>query len=288
MAYQAIITFLLALLVPSLFISTGYDGTDYRTILYIFTCHVMADGISILPRPDGFFWEPGVFQLYLNIYLYLCLFIFKNKWQTIIAVIAILTTQSTTGIVLCLILISYYVVREYINKGSLIARFGNFFVSVIILIPLIILASGNIEDKFYGDNKGSSWAREYDLMTGINVVVENPLIGIGFDYGYYYKISRTLGYRDTFLDNEATTDRGNSNGIIFLLYSTGIPLSILFIIGLFKQTFLNHKFLIGLLLLISCSSESLIFTPFFLIFIYSGLANLAFKKKTKTIATIPF
>ena len=284
MAYQAIITFLLALIVPSLFKDTNYLDATYRSILYIFTYHVMRDDPSLLPRPDGFFWEPGVFQLYLNLYLYLCLFVFKNKWQTIIAVIATLTTQSTTGVVICLILISYYITIEYINKGTLASRIRKTFVGIAILIPFIILTSGNVEDKLYGDMKGSSWAREYDLITGINVIINNPIIGIGFDYGQYYKLSRTLGYQDTALDNSSTIDRGNSNGIIFLFYSVGIPLGLVFLIGLVNQKFFKHKLLISLIFIISCLSESLIFTPFLLIFIYSGLANLVFRKKTKRLA----
>jgi hypothetical protein len=284
MAYQAILTFILAIIVPSFFIDTNYLDASYRTIFYIFTCHIMKDDISILPRPDGFFWEPGVFQLYLNLYLYLCLFIFKNKWQSIIAVIALLTTQSTTGLILCLIIIGYYVLTESINKGTLASRVIKIFAGIIILIPFVYFASGNLEDKLYGEGRGSAWAREYDLKTGLNVIEAYPFIGIGFDYTHYYKISQTLGYKDTFLDYENILDRGNSNSIIFLFYSVGIPLSIIFMIGLFNQAFFKHKLLVASILIISCLSESLLFTPFFLLFIYNGLASLVFKRTKKVIA----
>jgi hypothetical protein len=126
-------------------------------------------------------------------------------------------------------------------------------------------------EKFSGDSQGSFWARQFDLLTGINVIMENPVIGIGFDYTEYYRAAAHLGFSDTPLTERITDDRGNTNGIVFLFYSIGIPLGIPFLVGLFRQQLLANRWMIGGALALSLMSESMIFTPFFLMFIFSGL-----------------
>lgn len=63
----------------------------------------MGQNIRSFSRNSGPFWEPGIFQIYINIALYFALFFFKNKagktpWVHIVVFcITILTTISTTG-----------------------------------------------------------------------------------------------------------------------------------------------------------------------------------------------
>jgi hypothetical protein len=163
------------------------------------------------------------------------------------------------------------VTTRYINRGSLPARIAKFMFAVILIVPLVFVASGNIKQKLTGESQGSFLVRQYDLLTGANVVLENPWLGIGFDYEQYHRAANRLGYADTSLPGQITLDRSNSNGVVFLLYSIGIPLSIPFLIGMFRQVLFPQRILVGILLLLGLMSESIIFTPFFLMIIFSGL-----------------
>jgi hypothetical protein len=188
-----------------------------------------------------------------------------------LALAAVFSTQSTTGILICLTIVFAFIATRYLNRGSLPVRVAKVFVAAVVIVALGVVASVNIRNKFSGDSQGSYWARQYDLLTGINVISRNPTFGIGFDYEQYYRASSQLGFADTMLPERIIRDRGNSNGIIFLLYSIGIPLSIPFLIGMFRQKFFPNPILIGVMLFLAFFGESMIFTPFFLMIIFSGM-----------------
>jgi O-Antigen ligase len=271
MVWQALLTVVLGEALGFLFIEVDVQDTVYHTLLGLFTYHVTLEESTALIRPDGFFYEPGVFQIYLNILLYLALFVFRNAFWSILAVAAVFSTQSTTGILICLILVGTFVTTRYITRGSLPARIAKVIAAIVLVVPLVYVASGNIRDKITGESQGSFLARQYDLLTGINVVTANPLLGIGFDYDQYHHAAGRLGYADTPLPGRMTEERTNSNGVVFLLYSVGIPLSIPFLVGMFRQRFFPHRVLMGIVLFLALMGESIIFTPFFLMIIYSGL-----------------
>jgi len=271
MAWQALLTVLLGQFFEFLFVSLPVNDTPYSTFLLLFNYHVLLDESYSVVRPDGFFYEPGVFQVYLNVFLYLALFVFRSAWKSILAVAAVFSTQSTTGVLICLTLVFAFMATRYLSRGSLAVRVVKAFVAAMVIAALGLVAAANIQDKFTGDSQGSYWARQYDLLTGINVIEQNPIFGIGFDYEQYYRASSQLGFADTLLPERIIRDRGNSNGIIFLLYSIGIPLSIPFLVGMFRQTLFPNRGLIGVTLFLSFIGESIIFTPFFLMIIFSGL-----------------
>lgn len=271
MVWQALITVVLAQLFNFLFVPLVVSDTPYSTFLLLFNYHIMLEDSTSIIRPDGFFYEPGVFQIYLNIFLYLTLFVLKKWRQAIFAVAAVFSTQSTTGIVIAFTIICWFIATEYLNRGSLAMRVGKMFVAAAVIGALAFAASGNIKEKLMGESQGSYWARQYDLLTGLNVIAVHPWFGIGFDYDQYYRASSELGYADTKLPDRIIQERGNSNGIIVLLYSIGIPLSIPFLVGMFRQLFFPNLILTGIMLVLSFFGESIIFTPFFLLFVFSGM-----------------
>lgn len=271
MAWQSVLTVLLGETLSWLFVPIDVQDTFYYSLLGVFNYHYTLEESTALVRPDGFFYEPGVLQIYLNIFVYLALFVFRSTRWSILAVVALFATQSTTGVIICLILVGTYVTTRYINRGSLPARIAKVMFAVVLIVPLVFVASGNIKQKLTGESQGSFLVRQYDLLTGVNVVLENPWLGIGFDYDQYHRAANRLGYADTSLPGQLTVDRSNSNGVVFLLYSIGIPLSIPFLIGMFRQVLFPQRVLMGMLLLLGLMSESIIFTPFFLMIIFSGL-----------------
>jgi hypothetical protein len=269
MTWQALITMVLAVFFNFLFLPIEVSDTLYFTVFGIFNYHVMVDDSTL--RPDGIFYEPGVFQIYLNLFLYLALFIFRSWRWSLLGLLAVLATRSTTGVAIGLIIVFWFVATRYINSGSLPLRIAKVFGAGIFVAAIGAVAVVNVTEKVSGDSQGSFWARQYDLITGLNIIEEHPLAGIGFDYEQYYRASADLGYADTELPDRIIQDRGNSNGIVSLLYSVGIPLGIVFLIGMFRQTFFPERILVGIVLFIACLGESLVFSPFFLMFMFNGL-----------------
>jgi hypothetical protein len=277
MAYQAIATIVVGQIAKFLFVPFEIEGSPYSyyTFLGVLNYHELyvewvANRIGPV-RPDGFFFEPGIFQIYLNLYLYLALFVFRSKRQSLLAAMAVLATQSTAGVVTCLILITSFLATEYVIRGRLAARVLKTVGGLIILTPLIVVVALNVTEKLSGDLRGSFWARQYDLETGLNVIAAHPLLGIGFDYKDYYGVAGPLGDSHTPLGASLTRDRGNTNGLVFLAYSVGIPLSIPFLIGIFRQRLFPHRLLVGSALSLFLMAESMIFTPFFLMILFSGM-----------------
>lgn len=269
MAIQAIATVLLAHTLGFLFIPLSVAGQDYQTLLLLFNYHITIEDIGGLIRPDGFFFEPGVFQIYLNLYLYLVLFIFRRPRQAALAALAVISTQSTTGVLICVILLGASLLH-HLRSGSLRGKSVAVLVALVVAPPVLYLSYGNVAEKLYGTAQGSSWAREYDFFTGLNVIAEHPWMGIGFDVNRYLDVSGRLAYEDTLLDSQVTDDRPTTNSLIHLVYCLGVPLALPFVAGMFRQGLFRHRGLIGLWLAMSLFGEAILFTPFFMLIIFSA------------------
>jgi hypothetical protein len=77
-----------------------------------------------IPRNCGFAQEPGSFSVYLCLALFINLFINtsdkKNKIQFWVLVVALITTQSTTGYVIFMVIMVYNVLSKDLNKTLLL------------------------------------------------------------------------------------------------------------------------------------------------------------------------
>ena len=107
------------------------------------------------------------------------------------------------------------------------------------------LGYDNLNEKLFGVAQGSSWARQYDLFTGLNIISENPWLGIGFEVNRYLEASGRLGFEDTLLTETQLAERPTSNGVIQLFYSLGIPLGLVFVFGVMRQRLFQHRGLIA-------------------------------------------
>lgn len=269
MAWQAVFTVLLANTLGILFTTINIDETNYQTILLLFNYHAFIEDASGLFRPDGFFYEPGVYQIYLNIYLYLALFVFRNHRQAFLAALAVFSTQSTTGVLISTILLGAALLKQ-LTLGRMRGKLLTLLIALLATPPVAYFSYNNVTDKLFGEAQGSSWAREYDFYTGLNVIAKNPLLGIGFDHQRYLSVSGRLGYADTQLSVESLDERATSNGLVYLCYSLGIPFALIFLIGMFRQKIFQHRLLVGILLVLSLFGEAIIFTPFILMIIFSA------------------
>lgn len=271
---QSILTIIAATVVPGLFmtlVSPG-DNADYQSLGFVLNYHVMLEDATRFHRPDGFFYEPAVFQIFLNIQLYLALFVFDNRKWGAAALLGVLATQSTTSLLISLILVATYYVRMF-PTASALEKFAGAMLGPVIAIPLLLISAHNFDDKFAGRSAGSTWARQFDAYTGLRIAANYPLLGIGFSRDDYKDKAYQFGYMETQLSDQALEVRtsGNSNGIVTLFYTMGFPLAFVFLFGLYRQRFFRMKPLVFALFFISLIAEPLSLNPFFLMFIFSGL-----------------
>jgi hypothetical protein len=272
MSWQAILTVPIAFLFGPLALPIAAGETTYHSFLLIFTWHDLELGNSVFMRPDGLFWEPGVFQFYLNLHLFTALFWRRNWFQAGVAAAAILATQSTTGLLVAAVQL-LAVAWPVLSCGDLLQRAFKFLGLLLVLVPFAVLTVDNVTEKFFGDSRGSSLARQYDLLTGLNVVAQYPVGGIGFDHKRYTALGDSLGFDDSGLSAETLDERTSSNGLVQVLYSIGIPLALVFIVGLYRNPFLQPRWLIGVMLSLALSGEALAFTPFVAMFAFGGLTR---------------
>lgn len=272
MAYQSVLTVLLALLLPSFFIPINILGADINTFLFVFNFHNTVEGVSLLVRPDGFFYEPGVFQIYLNIYLFLIVMLKRPVKELLLATLAVFLTQSTTGLVISILILFVYFYQN-ILQNSLKRKVISVFLALILAYPVFSFVYVNINKKLFGEFSGSSLTRLYDLNTGLSLIKEYPLTGIGFSHSTYLSKSQQIGASSVGLATDDIDGRSTSNGLVYLFYSIGIPLGMILFIGLYRQRFFEHRLLFGAILTMSLLGEALIFTPIFLMFAFSGLVR---------------
>lgn len=272
MGLQILATVFLAIVLPNAFAGVVSSGATYNTLFWLLTYPTGVETGSILVRPSGFFFEPGVFQIYINIFLFMALFI-RRKWYDIpLALVGILLLQSTTGILITLVLIGAWYLQRF-SKATFSEKFLVAIVGPFLAVPLILIAVQNVDQKVNGQLRGSSWAREYDFYTGLNVIKAHPLLGVGFDNNRYKQEAARLGYDAGELDFRSTADRSSSNGLIALIASLGIPLSIPFLLALFRQRFFPNRLLFGVVLTLSFFGEAIMLTPFFLMIIFSAMLS---------------
>jgi hypothetical protein len=234
-------------------------------------------------RNQGLFWEPGILQVFLNMFFFLEAFIIKKrKSLLLLTAIVILTTYSTTGLALLLIQSVVYLFNEFkTNKWLILFVF-------VLGIPLYMIFSMNVEDKIQGEKQASFQKRYFDLIQPLFIALENPLTGIGLDVEQFQNMRQEFYISSSSLNSIQVktgveskangTDKGSSNSITFLMAAMGFPTAIFVLYMFFKQQIIKEKKWIWMLIMVvSIMSEPLLLRPFFLLFIVSGFTYVFYK-----------
>ena len=226
----------------------------------------------IFKRNAGPFWEPGAFQGFLIIALFLVINYkeyFKHKSIiTLILLFTIMTTQSTTAyIVLLISLIGFS--KDYVEcllgKGKILKNGRNRQIVILIMslffvtfVIYVIISSGNISSKF-DVNNGSYIDRTKDIENSLNTLLNNSLIGTGFG-------------------SEANSSiNGSATTILAIATYYGIPFALYylyrFMIGcqyMYEPDSLKKR--ITLIVCFTCilMSETLYLLPTYAIFLFSN------------------
>lgn len=242
-----------------------YNNSVYGNRIYKVSPFYTWGWDNLFSRNSGPFWEPGAYQGFLNLALLMTI-INKNiiklyKQKFIIFLITILTTQSTTGyIVLVIILIVFNreifqvnIKKDYISKIIILL--------FIIIGILIVFKSGNITDKF-SINNGSKIIRSSDFINSLKMCFSRVIRGFGV--GLFKN-------NQEFLFNI----QNNSNGLLYLFYSQGIILFLYYMyrikIGIKQVFFRTNKFkqnILFIIFLVLYFTEGLAWLPVYVSFLF--------------------
>lgn len=229
------------------------------------------------PRNCGFTWEPGPFACFVALALFFNIIrnksIFKDKTKILIFFITILTTQSTTGYLILLVLLVWFFWTLSKSFGKKVSALAISIIALFLYVSVDIL-NEKIEKESKQDlQELINNSRDYDiaynpgrfvsLELAFKDVVKRPFLGIGGYTDLKYssiqkvKISTISGVGNILM-------RYGMFGVIvfiYLLYSTGKWLSnksqlyctlifplIILIIG-FSFGIVESPFIVTLLLL---------------------------------------
>lgn len=130
-------------------------------------------------------------------------------------IFALITTYSTTGLILLLLLFVLYGYTK--NKNSKIIK----TIIILCLIPIVALCINNLLLEKQSEHEFSFLARSFDLFGGLQLFTQKPLFGYGYkNYDAFFKISSLI----------FTDERPCSNGFSSMLYQLGLFGSLIFII----------------------------------------------------------
>lgn len=260
-AILALINVALRFLIPGVF--TFYQSqTDYtvHTLYFIFNFQT-----GDIFRNQGLYWEPGVLQIIMNLYLYLVL-IEKNApyKKAVLPILIIISTLSSTGLVIMCVTLFISLKKKHVRisfkAGALTV------VACLLLAPFVYL---NVRDKLTSDENPSAALRAYDMYNGFLIIRDNPICGVGMDPNQFYLKSKgkdVFGYDTSSLNLE---DRGNTNTWISIAMMFGIPVLILFVVSLYHQRLFNNKKLFFFIIFMALFSEPLFPYPFLMLLILS-------------------
>lgn len=180
-------------------------------------------------RMAGIYWEPGAYQIVLNMTFFLYFReLISNKMtkaqiiKLLIVSIAVLMTQSTAGYMMIALLALYCGVRYFIRNNITIKSL-TLLIALVIALPFLY-NSIIIQDKLaQKDRAGSSYEiRRSDNVAMIKMIQEQPLLGYGID-------SKEKKARSLTLDNHT-----NSNGMLSILSTLGFLFFIIYAMFLFR------------------------------------------------------
>lgn len=269
LAFLSIIFYLIPFIFPEfpkLFpIITDYAGSKFHNA-FVF-CYPTY--IGNFYRNQSIFWESGAFQAFLNVSIFLELFIFKDKKSKkhlFVFIVALLLTKSTTGFIIFIILILLKLIEfktfdEKIKKILILSLPIVIIISIAFIFPVII-------DKFSQDSLSyvSFVRRINDMFIDIKILLLKPmnfLFGLGEEQ-YIIKFTELLNQTGIGVYSQASS----SNSITAFAAQYGIiasiPIYLLYINGIYSMKKIHIIIAFLALILLCLISENFIMAPFFI------------------------
>ena len=259
------INFVLYTFVPDMYVEMTNDNSGYFVYSISYFFNYLPHKYHFITRNQGLFWEPGVFAVVLNLHLFDVLIErSKNFKKAILPIFLIITTFSTSGLVLMTCIVSYWFF--FIRKMKFIYGIviGSFFAAV--FVPFLI---DNTKEKVDQDSQSAA-IRAYDLYMGVEIIKSYPMFGVGMNPDNYLKLTKTVDI-GPFDINSFDTSRGCTNTFISVASRLGIPLLLLFVLGIYNQKIYKKNSLFMLVMFLALSSEPLFDLPFIFLLLYSAI-----------------
>lgn len=268
------------------------DGRQYYTFGYLFYARsiVLWDGsentiVSVLGymirRAHGIFWEPSVFATYMNILLFLSLFVLQDKFKLILAILLIICSWSTTGLLIMSFQLLYYQFSKVHTKRGV-------FRAIVMIFPIALIGgflASNLTDKVAGTGEGSAAQRYVDTIAAIQLIANHPYLGIGLDHKILLEEVQKIAPSVALVTQSSgfDVDREDvqfSNSLLILFVVFGLILGLIMVIGFMRQSLVPcHKWLFAFVNLVSVSATPILLLNFHLTFLISGLVGLLSKRK---------
>lgn len=210
----------------------------YRNFLvFCVSERFIEEGIN---RNSGIWWEPGAFQLFINVAFAFGIITGKfKKWDYWLFAFGIISTFSTTGLVAFFILSMLYFKREVrkmsFSKIALVLILGLAGISLILIFAGDIIFSKLSEDS---NSFASTLSRVYDWSIDWDIFKLHPILGSGvgntdFREAYALKLIGPLQY---FSPAKPT----GADGLLLLLSQVGLLGGFLLIPGLLFPAFVKN------------------------------------------------
>lgn len=228
----------------------------YENYLYLYYYRPFNDAlVNIGPlrigRNAAFFWEPGLYGVFLSYALYYHIFKnVKNKKNFLYLIINILSTFSTTALAIACLFIGIKILKKMSYRERLYCIIPTMLI-VVLGVTYILKGKASVQNAQGGMNSFS--VRLLDLTIGFLVFQKHPLYGTGFQNTEEFRFAQKL-------------NRGSSNGLITWMFTMGtvgiIFLLLPFLINIKKSTDkFNILIYLGLFLILNMT-EPIITSPF--------------------------
>lgn len=161
-----------------------YGSTRFVNLFFV----VIPVGMSDYFRNFGIFYEPGIFQIYLNIALFYELFRENIKFKRVLLIlITIITTMSTNGYITAILIIAVYG-YNILGKRDVSKKVKYLYLATIIIgfiIMIIMVSSGYIGERVFTKftetrDSGSTFDRLNAIVYAIEKYISSPVLGVGF------------------------------------------------------------------------------------------------------------
>lgn len=150
---------------------------------------VVPVGMQDYFRNFGIFYEPGIFQFYLNTALLIELFLNKkiNVFRVLVLTVAVITTLSTNGYISIVLVFFAYGISLILGSGSKnkISRKIGFLalLSAIAIIFIVLIDKGVIGSRVFmkfsaTKTSGSYYDRTNAISYALSEIFQNPLLGV--------------------------------------------------------------------------------------------------------------
>lgn len=187
--------------------------------IYMFLFHNMGAG-RISSRLSGIYWEPGAYQVILNMTFLFYIDDFVNKqidrsdWKKFgVILVAVLLTISTVAYLFLALLVAYWSFIKLKGKFTLTRLFAVGILSVVAVIGIYnsTAVQGKLQEREQGYESSSYTIRANDNLALLMMISEKPILGWGRDSQEYVKVGEQLG------------SISFSNGILSMIACLGFP-----------------------------------------------------------------